>query len=130
MFCNFSAFAFTYVSQNSSETTRWLGHFVCLNPQIFSQIGILYADTLHDHIPINCENPIPCIKSETIMQDQHPEKWYIEWDNIHDDKKKTIYGDSLADFVNELLGHVLHNLPFCYDFSHHHQLDYINSASV
>ena len=45
-------------------------------------------------------------------------------------KKKTIYGDSLADLVNELLGHVLHNLPFCYDFSHHHQLDYINSASV
>ena len=64
----------TYQSQNCSATTSWLDHIVYSNPQLVSQIRILYDDTLHDHIPIYYEMTIPRNNLETILQDQNYEK--------------------------------------------------------
>ena len=38
------ASSFTYISQNSSATTSWLDHIARSNPQLVSQIKILYGD--------------------------------------------------------------------------------------
>ena len=65
------ASSFTYISQNSSPAISWLDHNLCSNPQIVSQMKILYGDAPHDHIPIYSENAIPCINSEYNLQDQH-----------------------------------------------------------
>ena len=121
---------FTYISQSSSATTSWLDHIACSNPQLVSQIKILYGDALEDHIPIYCEVAIPCINSETNLQDQHSEKFHIKWDNISDDQK-TLYSDNLDELAIEIWADVLScNLSICYDPSHQRQLDYVYSALV
>ena len=51
---------------------------------------ILYVDTLHANMPIYRESVLLCINSETILLDQRPESYHIEWDNVSDDKKNFI----------------------------------------
>ena len=82
-----SASYFTYISQNSSATTSWLDLIACSNPQLISQIKILYGERLHDHIPIYCKVTITCINSETNLQDQNSENYHTKLDNIPDDQK-------------------------------------------
>ena len=124
------ASSFTYISQNSFSTTSWLDHIACSNLQLVSQIKILFEDALHDHIPIYCEVATPCINSETNLQDQHSDKYYMEWENISDDQK-TLYSDNLDELPIEIWADVLScNLSFCDDPSHQRQLDYVYSALV
>ena len=66
-------------------TTSYFDHIACTNPQLVSQMKILYGDALHDHIPIYCEVAIPCINSVANLQEQHSEKYHFKWNNISDD---------------------------------------------
>ena len=121
---------FTFISENSSATSSWLDHFLYSNPQLVSQIKILYGDTLHDHIPICCEISSPCITSETNLHDQHSEKYHIKLENISDDQK-TLCIDNLDVLPIEIWAHVLScKLPFCEDHSHHRHLDNIYTVLV
>ena len=81
-----------------------------------------------DHIPIYCEVAIPCINSETNLQDQHSEKFHIQWDNISDDQK-TLYRDNLDELAIEIWADVLScNVSFCDNSSHQRHLVYVYSA--
>ena len=101
-----------------------------MNSQIVSQIIIFYVDTLHEHIHIYCDISISCIISETIMKDQHTEKYYNKREKNTDDQK-TLYGDSLDDLAIEILADVIScGLLFCVNTFHHHQIGYTYSFLV
>ena len=70
----------------------------------------MYGDALDDRHPIYCEVAIPCINSETNLQDQHSEKNEIKWNNISD-----VLSCNLSIFDNP---------------SHQRQLDYVYSVLV
>ena len=48
-------FSYTFVSHNNTASTGWIYHILCLNSNLLSSIEILYGESCHDHIPINCE---------------------------------------------------------------------------
>ena len=119
------ASSFSYTRQNISATTSWLDHIVCSNPQLVSQMRILYGDTLQDHIPINCEITDLSINSGTISQDQHPDKLYIKFNNITTDQI-TLYCDNLYGSAIGIWADVLScSLLCCDDPSYHRRLFYI-----